>query len=123
MVTQDEKTRAIAEKVMGWTWCVTGHPCYPLGAWFNDDAGTGTPRVCFEPFDDPIAMVDVMEKMRLASKRPVLNCYMSGYQCELCVGWGGPGNPAGLVYGSGPTPMHAVAEAAYRWAISSSVVE
>ena len=140
-VTNAEKCRVIAERVMGWTrisvaplhWpipmeltnALTGTTIKPYGGpWFIPPgmAVTGSPAFGVEIpdfFTDPAAMVELMEK--IGSKAHNCRCVVlriteedGQWDCTI----GLPDDHEGdSVDTRGPTPMHAVAEAAYAWAV------
>lgn len=119
MPTNEEKCRVIAEKVMGWKI----HPRNTAHYMRSEDPDIGYKPVAmhdWNPFYDPAAMVEVMEKMRLSGRHPSLDIdsSMSGYRCSVCEGVGKDGECEGSIAAFGPTPMQAVGEAAYEWAMS-----
>lgn len=130
-VSRAEKCRVIAERVMGWKWVQA--PKYDYDGKLPDqglvlvypelDEKTHRwpPKGLIPPyayvdgssrtkyFTDPAAMVEVMGKARISVK-------------PVDTGWNAFGaNSAGeWVCSHGPTPMAAVAEAAYQWAVTSA---
>lgn len=109
-VLRAEKCRVIAEKVMGWS------PEYPdSSVWMLP---SGERAAIPDYFTDHAASMAMIERMSasvgpsgIASKGRYKNmqwcCIVNVHWCDLGGG-----------VGYGPTPMHAVAEAAYQLAMS-----
>lgn len=129
-VTNAEKCRVIAERVMGWTIYEFGdhdgnqprphctkHPLHDGVLCVFRDSGDVDYK--WDPFTSPAAMVEVMEK--IGSKAHNCRCVVlriteedGQWDCTI----GLPDDHEGdSVDTRGPTPMHAVAEAAYAWAV------
>lgn len=111
--TQAEMCRAIAEKVMGWQWIPgIANPIIPAPSLhLAVDLGCG---MIGPPdyFTDPAAMVEVMEKIGGMSEDASLELFTSDSE----LGWA-CATPFGQCC-EGPTPMHAVALAAYALAMT-----
>lgn len=123
--TQAEMCRAIAEKVMGWQWIPgIANPIIPAPSLhLAVDLGCG---MIGPPdyFTDPAAMVEVMEKLseegpneccvQLTDYPPSDNEDVGGpWTCKLQ-----PFDRSWIILAAGPTPMHAVALAAYALAMT-----
>ncbi len=116
-VSQSEKCRVIAEKVMGWKWAQSPDTWEgPHMCWLGEYEGRAC-EICtdFDPFTDPAAMVEVMEKLQNFDI-PTLGIVLQSWPDEWVAGVHALDKHE--VVGSGPTPMHAVAEAAYQYALT-----
>lgn len=123
MTTNQEKRRVIAEKVMGWTFrrdpkmSASNGTIYYDGSFvhcWEDDIGP-TKRL-WDPFTDPQAMVEVMVAME--SKGVYVWLHPSGVDSHKPVEpWMAEIDGTSIRIAS-DSPVEAVAEAAYQWAIS-----
>lgn len=140
-VSQGERCRVIAERVMGITPKQTPPPCFrcngagrvagDVGGVCNECHGAGTFYHTPIPdyFTDPAAMVEVMDKLADGGFRPLVNHIQgSWHACVTDPNSPWDTRPTGsrsyesfqpAIHARGPTPMFAVAEAAYQWSVAS----
>lgn len=119
-VSQAEKCRVIAEKVMGWK--LADRIAYGWGdgppVWITGDEESPTHQG-FDPFNDSYAMIKVMQWVRQLPGDidiSVTSYLNDGWGARLTVGVGT--GQIGFEVIDLPTPMHAVAEAAYQYALT-----
>ena len=131
-VSQGERCRVIAERVMGLS-VVMGevdgvHVEKPYQWPFARTTRGGLAEIP-DYFTDPAAMVDVMDKLADGGFRPLVNHIQgSWHACVTDPNSPWDTRPTGsrsyesfqpAIHARGPTPMFAVAEAAYQWSVAS----